>query len=134
MTEKRFPRAIILVSIMVLFCFSPGTYGKQTDVILNGAGATFPYPLYKEWMAVYEARTGVRISYQAIGSGEGIKALLNREVDFGATDAFLSDEELKKIDDEILHIPTCLGAVVIIYNLPGKPAFFACPDSLHFPF
>lgn len=127
MTKKWFLWVIILCLILVLFCFSAEGYGKDTGIILKGAGATFPHPLYKEWMKVYKTETGIRTSYQAIGSGGGIKALLNREVDFGATDAFLSDEELKKNENEILHIPTCLGAVVIIYNLPGKPGLKLTP-------
>ena len=127
MTKKCSLKAIIIFLISVSFCFSAAVYGKETEIILKGAGATFPYPLYKEWMRVYKAETGIRMSYRAIGSGGGIKALLNREVDFGATDAFLSDRELKKTENEILHIPTCMGAVVIIYNLPGKPALQLSP-------
>jgi len=124
--SKYIPLIISLIILLSLLFMGNGKPG----FILKGAGATFPHPLYKEWINIYEKDTGIRISYQAIGSGGGIKALLDKEVDFGATDAFLSDGELKKIKSDILHIPTCLGAVVIIYNLPGKPALRLTPQLL----
>jgi phosphate transport system substrate-binding protein len=87
---------------------------------LTGAGATFPYPLYSKWFNEYATRTGVKINYQSIGSGGGIRQLSEQTVDFGATDAPMSDAELAKAKGgPILHFPTVLGAVVVIYNLPG---------------
>jgi phosphate transport system substrate-binding protein len=87
---------------------------------LTGAGATFPYPLYSKWFNEYATKTGVKINYQSIGSGGGIRQLSEQTVDFGATDAPMSDAELAKAKGgPVLHIPTVLGAVVIIYNLPG---------------
>jgi phosphate transport system substrate-binding protein len=87
---------------------------------LTGAGATFPYPLYSKWFSDYATRTGVKINYQSIGSGGGIRQLSEGTVDFGATDAPMSDAELAKAKGgAILHIPTALGAVVVTYNLPG---------------
>ncbi len=86
---------------------------------LTGAGATFPYPLYSKWFDVYEKQTGVKIDYQSIGSGGGIQQITVQTVDFGATDAPMTDDQLKAAKSEILHIPTVLGAVVIIYNLQG---------------
>lgn len=103
---------------------------EAADIILNGAGATFPYPLYQEWIDSYGVATGQRISYQAVGSGEGIHQLLNQAVDFGATDAYLSDEELQKAPSPILHMPTCLGAVAITYNLPNQPELRFTPELL----
>lgn len=97
---------------------------------LTGAGATFPYPLYDKWFNVYYQATGVKVNYQAIGSGGGIRQLLSKVVDFGGTDAFMSDEELKEAPAEIIHIPTCLGAVAITYNLPGKPELKLTPDVI----
>jgi phosphate transport system substrate-binding protein len=86
---------------------------------LTGAGATFPYPLYSKWFNAYAAKTGVKINYQSIGSGGGIRQLSEQTVDFGATDAPMSDAELAKAKGgPILHFPTVLGAVVMIYNLP----------------
>jgi phosphate transport system substrate-binding protein len=86
---------------------------------LTGAGATFPSPLYSKWFADYAAKTGVKINYQSIGSGGGIRQLSEQTVDFGATDAPMSDAELAKAKGgPVLHIPTVMGAVVVTYNLP----------------
>ena len=88
---------------------------------LTGAGATFPYPLYSKWFDAYATKTGVKINYQSIGSGGGIRQLSEQTVDFGATDAPMSDAELAKAKGgPVLHIPTALGAVVVIYNLPER--------------
>jgi phosphate transport system substrate-binding protein len=86
---------------------------------LSGAGATFPYPIYSKWFDVYAQRTNVHINYQSIGSGGGIKQLQARTVDFGASDAPLSDAEIQSMPAQVAHIPTVAGAVVIAYNLPG---------------
>ena len=86
---------------------------------LTGAGATFPYPIYSKWFSDYATKTGVKINYQPIGSGGGIRQLSEQTVDFGATDAPMSDVELAKAKGgPILHIPTVLGAVVVTYNVP----------------
>jgi phosphate transport system substrate-binding protein len=86
---------------------------------LTGAGATFPYPLYSKWFNEYATTTGVKINYQSIGSGGGIRQLSEQTVDFGATDAPMSDAELAKAKGgAVLHIPTVLGAVVVTYNVP----------------
>jgi phosphate transport system substrate-binding protein len=87
---------------------------------LTGAGATFPYPLYSKWFNSYAASSGVKINYQSIGSGGGIRQLSEQTVDFGATDAPMTNEELAKAKGgPIMHIPTVLGAVAVSYNLPG---------------
>ena len=101
----------------------------NTDGIL-GAGATFPYPFYSKVFDVYNKEKGVKVNYQSIGSGGGIKQLQNKTVDFGASDAPMSDEELSKSPAPIVHIPTCLGAVIITYNLPGDPVLKFTPDVL----
>ena len=86
---------------------------------LTGAGATFPYPIYSKWFSDYAVKTGVKINYQPIGSGGGIRQLSEQTVDFGATDAPMSDAELAKAKGgAIMHIPTVLGAVVVTYNVP----------------
>ena len=85
---------------------------------LTGAGATFPYPLYSKWFDAYAAKSGVKINYQPIGSGGGIRQLSEQTVDFGGTDAPMTDAELAKAKGgAVLHIPTALGAVSIVYNL-----------------
>lgn len=86
---------------------------------LNGAGATFPYPIYSKWFADYATTSGVKINYQSIGSGGGIRQLTEGTVDFGASDAPMSDAEMAKLKSPVLHFPTVLGAVVITYNIPG---------------
>ncbi|WP_218082143.1 phosphate ABC transporter substrate-binding protein PstS [Anthocerotibacter panamensis] len=86
---------------------------------LTGAGATFPEPIYSRWFSEYNKKTGVKINYQAIGSGGGIKQILAKTVDFGASDAAMSDEDLAKAGKPILMIPTVAGPVAITYNLSG---------------
>jgi phosphate transport system substrate-binding protein len=87
---------------------------------INGAGATFPNPIYTKWTSEYnKLHPGVRINYQSVGSGAGIRQLLNRTVFFGASDQPMKDEQLRSAPGRILHLPTVLGAVVPIYNLPG---------------
>ena len=89
------------------------------DAALTAAGATFPYPLYSKWFDSYAARSGVRINYQPIGSGGGIRQLSEQTVDFGASDAPMTNDELAKAKGgAILHFPMTLGAVVLTYNLP----------------
>lgn len=98
---------------------------------LIGAGATFPYPLYSKWISVYSRATGTQINYQSIGSGGGIQQLKNGTVDFGASDAPLSNDEAKMMPGRVVHIPTVAGAVAIIYNLPGvEKGLKLTPDVL----
>jgi len=87
---------------------------------LNGAGATFPYPMYSKWFSEYHnAHPEIQINYQSIGSGGGIRQVLAGTVDFGASDGPMSDEQLSQSKVKILHVPTVLGAVVPAYNVPG---------------
>jgi phosphate transport system substrate-binding protein len=90
---------------------------------LNGAGATFPYPMYSKWFSDYhKLHPDVQINYQSIGSGGGIRQVLAGTVDFGASDGPMSDEQLSQSKVKILHVPTVLGAVVPAYNIPGVNA------------
>jgi len=87
---------------------------------LNGAGATFPYPMYSKWFSEYhKLHPEIQINYQSIGSGGGIRQVLAGTVDFGASDGPMSDEQLGQAKTKILHVPTVLGAVVPAYNVPG---------------
>jgi len=87
---------------------------------LNGAGATFPYPMYSKWFSKYhDAHPDIQFNYQSIGSGGGIRQVLAGTVDFGASDGPMSDEQLSQAKTKILHVPTVLGAVVPAYNVPG---------------
>jgi len=119
---------VVLVSVFVSLACNGG--GGSGAVSLQGAGATFPNPLYQKWLSEYsKLHANVRIDYQSIGSGGGIKQLKEQTVDFGASDAPMKDDDLKSAPGEILHIPTVLGAVVITYNLQGvsQPLKFS-PD------
>ena len=90
------------------------------DLLINGAGATFPYPIYSKWFDVYaKENPGIKFNYQSIGSGGGIRMLSNRTVDVGASDAPMTDQQLSDAPGKILHFPSVMGAVVIAYNLPG---------------
>ncbi len=86
---------------------------------LTGAGATFPYPIYSKWFDLYKQKTGVEINYQPIGSGAGIQQVKAGTVDFGASDAALSNEKLKELPRPVIHFPTVAGSVALAYNLPG---------------
>jgi phosphate transport system substrate-binding protein len=87
---------------------------------LNGAGATFPYPMYSKWFSEYhKAHPEIEINYQSIGSGGGIRQVLAGTVDFGASDGPMTDEQLAQAKTKILHVPTVLGADVPAYNVPG---------------
>ncbi len=89
------------------------------QVSLTGAGATFPNPIYTKWFDAYNKQTGVRINYQSIGSGGGIRQFTEGTVDFGASDAPMTDEQLQAVKGKVQHVPTVLGAVVATYNLPS---------------
>jgi phosphate transport system substrate-binding protein len=103
----------------------------SAQMMINGAGATFPYPIYSKWFDEYaKVDPSVRFNYQSIGSGGGIKQILSQTVDFGATDGPMSDENLGKAPGKILHIPTVAGAVVLTYNLPGNPALKLDADTI----
>jgi phosphate transport system substrate-binding protein len=111
---------LILLAAMLLGIFSTSSFAQLK---LNGAGATFPYVIYSKWFDVYHQKTGIEFNYQSIGSGGGIKQVTEGTVDFGASDAFLSEEQMKNIEQKqgtpIIHIPTVMGAVVVSYNLPN---------------
>ena len=110
---KLFSR-LVVASSMIVAAVTPVSAQD-----LTGAGATFPYPIYSKWFSDYAAKTGVKINYQSIGSGGGIRQLSEQTVDFGASDAPMSDAELAKAKGgAIMHIPTVLGAVVVTYNVP----------------
>src|SRR3954451_10173401 len=104
----------------------------SAETNLNAAGATFPYPIYSKWFSEYnKAHPDIKINYQSIGSGGGIKQVTSGTVDFGASDGPMSDEQLKESPVKLLHVPTVLGAVVPSYNLDGisQPLKFT-PEAL----
>lgn len=109
-----------LVSFFILVSFANTAVAAQ---LINGAGATFPYPLYSKWFSEYNKQNpNVKINYQSVGSGAGIKQLISKTVDFGASDAPMKDDEIKSAGAPVVHIPTVLGAVVVSYNLKDVTA------------
>ncbi|PYJ02658.1 MAG: phosphate ABC transporter substrate-binding protein PstS [Verrucomicrobia bacterium] len=103
----------------------------SAQMLINGAGATFPYPIYSKWFDEYaKVDPSVRFNYQSIGSGGGQKQIMAQTVDFGASDGPMSDDNLSKAPGKILHIPTVAGAVVVTYNLEGNPALKLDADTI----
>lgn len=114
---------IVLVAAVLVACGGGGSASHNSasamGVDLTGAGATFPYPIYSKWFADYARATSIKINYQSIGSGGGIRQLSEHTVDFGASDAPMSDDEMSKAKGPIMHFPTVIGAVAVTYNLPS---------------
>jgi phosphate transport system substrate-binding protein len=118
----------ILLGLTIAFGLSATA---SAQMMINGAGATFPYPIYSKWFDEYaKVDPSVRFNYQSIGSGGGQKQILAQTVDFGASDGPMSDDNLSKAPGKILHIPTVAGAVVITYNLDGNPALKLDGDTI----
>ena len=112
--------------ILAIVLLAGVTATASAQMMINGAGATFPYPIYSKWFDEYaKVDPSVRFNYQSIGSGGGQKQILAQTVDFGASDGPMSDDNLAKAPGKILHIPTVAGADVVAYNLPGNPALEA---------
>ncbi|MCX8051040.1 MAG: phosphate ABC transporter substrate-binding protein PstS [Chlorobi bacterium] len=121
-----------LLSLAVTIAATSAIASAQLQ--LNGAGATFPYVLYSKWFDVYSKKSGIRFNYQSIGSGGGIKQVIEGTVDFGASDGPMTDEQLAealaKRKSPVLHIPTTIGAVVVAYNLPLQKPLRLTPAVL----
>lgn len=108
-------RKVLGLALLALFAAAPAWAQN-----INAAGATFPYPIYSKWFDEYhKLHSNVQINYQSIGSGGGIRQLLDKTVDFGASDGPMSDDQLKQASVKILHFPTVLGGAVPSYNIPG---------------
>jgi phosphate transport system substrate-binding protein len=121
----------LIVSLLGGACLFAAQTGSQAQMLINGAGATFPYPIYSKWFNEYaKVDPSVRFNYQSIGSGGGQKQITSRTVDFGATDGPMSDENIAKAPGKILHLPTVAGAVVVTYNLPDNPKIKLDGDTL----
>jgi phosphate transport system substrate-binding protein len=124
-------RSKILLGLTIAFgpAFAGATASAQ--MMINGAGATFPYPIYSKWFDEYaKVDPSVRFNYQSIGSGGGQKQILAQTVDFGASDGPMSDDNLSKAPGKILHIPTVAGAVVLTYNLAGNSSLKLDGDTV----
>src|ERR1700760_10025 len=111
-----------LSRLLGLFVVGISVTNVSAQMTINGAGATFPYPIYSKWFDEYaKVDPSVRFNYQSIGSGGGQKQIIAQTVDFGASQRPMSDDNLAKAPGKILHIPTVAGANVVAYNLPGSP-------------
>lgn len=124
-------RSTTRILTMVLLC-AAAMSGRSAEAqfLVNGAGATFPTPLYTRWFNTYaRIDQSVRFNYQSVGSGAGIAQIIRRQVDFGASDAPMNDKQLAEAPGRILHFPTVLGADVVTYNLPAltEPLRFTGP-------
>ena len=109
-------------------CYTGTVYATQKE--LSGAGATFPQPFYQKLFDMYYRQYGIRVAYQGTGSGDGIKKIINKAVDFAGADVRMNENELKETKLPSVHIPTCLGAVAITYNLSGNPKLKFTPDVI----
>ena len=121
----------LLAKFTLLFLGLMCASAVSAQMTINGAGATFPYPIYSKWFDEYaRIDPSVRFNYQSIGSGGGQKQILAQTVDFGASDGPMSDDNLAKAPGKLLHIPTVAGADVVAYNLPGNPVLKLDPDAI----
>jgi phosphate transport system substrate-binding protein len=115
----RLSRLLVTAGLLAAIAFPAGAQ----SIRINGAGATFPYPIYSKWFSEYNRlHPDVQINYQSIGSGGGIRQLTNRTVFFGATDGPMTKDQLLAAGGKVLHLPTVLGAVVPVYNITGVDA------------
>src|SRR5580692_4081160 len=116
-------RKIATLAALALTAAGAGYQGQASaQLLINGAGATFPYPIYQKWCSEYsKVDPAVQINYNSIGSGGGQQQIISGTVEFGASDGPMSDANLAKAHGKILHIPTVAGADVLTYNLPGSP-------------
>ena len=109
-------KAIVTIAAVTPLMVACGSGSDNTTFRLNGAGATFPAPLYNSWFQTYNQETGNQVNYQAVGSGSGVRQYVAKTVDFGATDGYVSDDKQKI---PMVHIPMAGGAIVPAYNMPG---------------
>jgi phosphate transport system substrate-binding protein len=123
---------LLITALIAVSCNNSGNSNsaKSKAVTLTAAGATFPLPFYNLAFKKYAEATGVSINYGGIGSGGGIKSLRDKVVAFGATDAYLSNEELTTMPAPVVHVPTCIGGVVLAYNIPGVTSLKLTPQLI----
>jgi phosphate transport system substrate-binding protein len=133
-TIKRMKKILLLFAITALMISCNSGGGKKgaaaSDISITAAGATFPMPFYNLAFKRYAEESGINLTYGGIGSGGGIRSLSDKVVDFGATDAYLSDKEMADFSAEVVHVPTCLGAVVLAYNLQGVDSLRLTPELI----
>ena len=133
MLARRISVFIMIVFLgLVISCSQPATETKTPEIKIAGAGATFPYPVYKNWIDEYQkAHKKIIIFYEPVGSGEGVRKFLKQEVDFGASDAAMSDEEIAKVERGVKLIPATAGIIVLAYNLKGVNGVLKLPREVY---
>src|SRR3974390_2290065 len=115
-------RLILLTSLSVVLGLFNACSSKSNGVKLQGAGASFPAPLYLKWFKTYSgAHSNVQVDYQSVGSGSGVKSFMDRTVDFAASDAAMKPEDMAKVEGGVQLLPMTAGAIVLAYNLPDVP-------------
>src|SRR5215469_14119301 len=120
MSAKPIARIILLFATSIFFSSCGGN--NAGSVKLQGAGASFPVPLYLKWFKTYSgAHSNVQVDYQSVGSGSGVKSFMDRTVDFAASDAAMKPEDMAKVDGGVQLLPMTAGAIVLAYNLPEVP-------------
>jgi phosphate transport system substrate-binding protein len=121
MTKRRFAEVALLVAVAMSFSACSGGKGGNA-VKLQGAGASFPAPLYLKWFKTFSgAHSNVQVDYQSVGSGSGVKSFMDRTVDFAASDAAMKPEDMAKVEGGVQLLPMTAGAIVLAYNLPEVP-------------
>jgi phosphate transport system substrate-binding protein len=129
--QRKIFKSFAAILVLLAFLFSlPSCQSNSASKQILGAGSTFGFPIYSKMFYEYNRLTGVQANYQSIGSGGGIKQLFANTVDFGASDAFVSDKKAGDAGAPIVQFPTCLGAVVLSYNLPGNPKINLSPEVI----
>lgn len=119
LSTRALKRSIVISAATAAFAVSPLLVAIAQALDLNGAGATFPAPLYQRYFTEFRQTTGININYQAVGSGAGIRQMIAGTIDFGASDAAMTDEQIQQVSRGVLLVPTAGGAVAVVYNLPG---------------
>ncbi len=140
MNFKKIILSLLVISAAIMFTSCGGNSGSSSNGSdststadnseILAAGSSFVNPLFSKMFSVYNQQKGIKVNYQSIGSGGGIKQLQNKIVDFGASDNPLSDEQMSQSPSPIIHIPDCFGAVTIAYNLPDNPTLKFTPEIL----
>lgn len=120
---------VSLIIATAALASAPGTHAQQTRLV--GSGASFPAPIYAAWLKDFSKTAGATIDYQSKGSGAGIQDLINKTVDFAASDAAMSDEEIAKVDGGVLLLPMTAGEIVLAYNLPGVADGLKLPRAVY---
>jgi phosphate transport system substrate-binding protein len=132
MEAKSMKRKLILAMAAMLALATQMSQANSADLRLVGSGASFPFPIYSAWFKTFSKKTnGVTVDYQAKGSGAGIQDLINKTVDFAASDAAMTPPEIAKVADGVVLLPMTAGEIVLAYNLPGQPKNLKLPRDVY---